>query len=309
MDSALWSAPLLISAEVRNRVEHGDVDFTASLYASEISRARALYDGSGDPRAAYLYTAGYSSIGSTFPGGLVEIAAHEAMLAELLIAQGSGEQVLNLATTHLSNAERHARTAEAPAGVRGRIISKVTLLRAIALKAMGQPDDAFHALGDYRSSSWWQESVAYADSISLVRQEVMMRGDEESYMRLLRSARSYEKIRPLEYFRTLKRVFEFATNNGLYESTVRLRPKLLSAYGAVAKATTPISKISLLKNLSQADALEGNLVQAMRRLQVSKSKASQLGLAGQLRQIGELEAAYHSGLVVGSLRTFTVGSQ
>lgn len=299
---AHWSAHVLADATTVEGLMAGNPTFITDLYRSELVRVRQYYATLGDPQAAYELGFGMSELGKRAPTKFLAIAAFEVQLAELLIAQGRN---LTKASAHIDAAFAHAAAAESDKKGRARILSKAILLRGIVMKAHGEDESARQVLLETNQLPWWGE-VDPADSIAVLRQRVMMSQSLAEHVALLKAARGYKSTRPLEYFRTIKRVFEFFINEGFSQSANALEPMVLAAFVASLSGQTPISKVSLLKNLAQASALQGDVDTALDRARVAEFAANRLGLHGQLLQIQTIAEGIQDGSVVGSLLTFRV---
>lgn len=307
MEPSWVGLPSLFDAQTCLRISSGDRQFTERLFAVELLRVRRFYVAFGDPRMAYLAGRDLAEIGVTFPASSTVIALYESMLAEYLIATGSSPAILLDAEAHLVRAQSHAERAPASDETRVRALSKVMLLRAVVEKALGRHDASLRLIHDHRSTVWWRDHSSTPTSIALDRQWVMMTGDLEEHMALLAAARSYAEDRPLEYFRTVKRVLEFTTNLGLVESSAELKGEAIRAFSEVASISAPISRLSFLKNLAQAEGLEGNVQVARDYADAAMVSARSLGLSGQLRQLTDIREGLNAGEVRGALHTFKAG--
>ncbi len=297
---------LLLPPEVLSKVEGGDAEAIDGLYLNEIVHMRLHYVRFGDPRIVYGYGSGLSRITERVPAGNLYISLYEAFLAELLLARGTDLLIIEAAERHIDLAERHVRSARADPHVRARILSKTLLLRSVALKARGRTDEAGSVLRAVSSEPWWRRNADPGDIVAIARQRVMMSQSLSAHLELLRHAREYENARPLEYFRTLKRVFEFVVNSKLDSATTALLPHLLDAYSRISSVAPPLSRVSLLKNLAQAEALLGNDRTALARLTLALEVSQSLGFDSQVRQISMLLQRAKDGDVGGALETFRV---
>jgi hypothetical protein len=153
------------------------------------------------------------------------------------------------------------------------------------------------------------EGVATAlDLIPLRRQEIMMYQEISGYEQLAEDAVKYAVAQPLEYYRSLKRVFEFLLNEGGQQKAEQLYPEFKRAFGAVASKVPPISLISFMKNVGQYQMSLGNTQEASAVFARTLIEAKQRNLYGQVRQVKRLMQELESDNSRGKLVTFGVSS-
>jgi hypothetical protein len=129
---------------------------------------------------------------------------------------------LNLAHSQI---ERSPRVELVP-----RLLGQWYMMMAVAFKAQRKLDDYACVLQLGTEDGWLQENGSPGDIVPVLRQRVMMRQGAQEHMVLLHNATSYKVTHPLEYYRTLKRVIEFFTNNGLTRSAAELESEIILAY-------------------------------------------------------------------------------
>ena len=83
-----------------------------------------------------------------------------------------------------------------------------------------------------------------------------------------------------------------------------MRPHLVAAHAAVSHQLPVISRISLVKNLAQVDALAGDAARALDQLRLVRAEAVRLGLHGQVRQVDELTRKLQAAELRDALATF-----
>jgi hypothetical protein len=300
------SAVTLISSTVRARLEESRISMERFFF-DEVLRLRKSYLHHGDPGLIYLTGCALHGVASDTSQNILGAAVYEAFMAEMLTAQGSNYETLSLATRHLEIAERHAtRTHLRQERQRARIVAKVVFLRAIVEKSLGATDTAHAILRTATHESWWPNHSDTADIIAITRQRVMMSQSLPAHIELARRARDYRVVRPIEYFRTLKRTFEILVNHQLLSTAEHLRPHVLDAYRAVEPQLPAISGISLAKNLAQLQALSGDPDLALSQLELVRKTSVTLGLHGQGRQIDELVRHIQNSELRDALATFRV---
>jgi tetratricopeptide (TPR) repeat protein len=223
----------------------------------------------------------------------------------MLIAQG--RDILTL-TTALDTVEKALSILD-KVPVRDEEIAKAyvefTLYRAIALKALGEFDEA---LGEVRSTAQrlrFQQEMSYLELIMLHRQEVMMLQDAKQYQKLAENSQQYANAKPVEYYGTIKRVFEFAMNRDLPDAA-KIFPEFRRSYGAARQKLPLLSHVSFTKNVGQFLGQHGRPAAALKVLDAAKSAADRLNRYGQKRQIDALMDDVRQNTKNG-LKTFSVG--
>lgn len=298
-----WAVPLLTSAQTRELITQSK-DFADQFFLLEARRLRKIYITTGNPHLAYSCGAAVAAFGREVGiEGSVGIALVESALAEMLISGGSSrvdmlraEQRLVIARDHLEKSRHTSMVSQA--------LGQWYMLMSICYKARGGPYEGI--LREAVEDPWMATRASHGDRVPAVRQEVMRRQDLQGHRDLLDDALAYKHDRPLEYYRTVKRVVEFLTNRGMTDSVSKIEKEFVSAFLRISGRTTLVGKISFAKNVAQISALKGNDDAARRILQTVRGKAVQGGLHGQVRQLDAIARAVDQGDVRGALQTFRV---
>lgn len=305
MDPAEFAVPLLVSSDIQQKIAENP-DVAEFFFSSDLAKVRALYRKTGNPRLALLVGGGAVDLARKLEiRGCVSLAVLELFLAEMAIAVGSSSADLARAERYLADARTQAEVTPRVEFV-GRLLIDWHWLMSICAKAAGREDDYHHLLRTGVHDQAIARFASPSDYVPIVRQQVMLNQDLDQHLALLTAAAAYQRKRPLEYFRTVKRVMEFLTNQGMMESAEALKGQFIEAFAAVANTTTLISKISFLKNLAHLSALGGDVAEAGRLVDRAKSAAVGARLDGQVRQLVNLQEAIGQQDVRGALLTFRV---
>jgi hypothetical protein len=297
--------PLLVSRDIAERVS-SDSEFADLFFSAENRNVRQLYRRTGDPRLSLQlgesvtrFAESLSVVGSVALGVLC------LFLAEMSIAVSSRGVDLRRVAVHLNMARvQFEESKRSSIAARGMI--NWYWISAISAKAQGNYGDYSALLGQPLRESWIRGHADPTDFVPVIRQRAMMTQDLSQHLLLLGDAELYKSDRPLEYYRTIKRVVEFLTNKGLVTSASILENELIAAFSSISSDATLISRISFLKNLAHLRALLGNLESARRIIDVARRDAGAAGLHGQVRQLTALKAAVDEADVRGALLTFRV---
>ena len=264
----------------------------------EYERVKQIYIQIGNPHIAI----GYANLGCQLAADVTifdkAIAIFLSYVAELCLACGRADSFVE---SLLEQAENHASMSPCENDIRIRMLANIYLLRSIAEKALGRQSEALYLLSVLNKDSWVKKTEQRYLLISIHRQRVMMEQSKQGYADLLKMAVKIRNIAPLEYYRTIKRVFEFATNNGYLDSVKALMPVLLLTFVDIQNQVPALSKISLLKNLGQANGLLENYPLADKQLKCALDDAVNRGLKGQVVQINHILQGIDKKDVVGTL--------
>jgi hypothetical protein len=299
-----WLAPVLASRQVKELLA-SDVGYADTFFSLEVKRIRRLYSQSGNPRLAYLCGQGLSHLGLELQiKGCLGLGALEISLAEMLIASGSSGADLSLAAAHLNLALKQIEGSPRIELV-ARLLGQWYMMMAVVYKASRKVDDYASVLKDGTEDGWMRENAGPGDVVPIIRQRVMMRQDLNEHIVLLENSVQYKLTRPIEYYRTIKRVIEFLTNQGLVESASRLERELFLAY-AQSGDKTKISKVSMGRDMAQLAGLKGEKEYARKLASATLASAQASELFGQVRQLRVLSDAIDRGDVQGALEQFKV---
>lgn len=298
-----WAVPLLTSAPIRERIMHS-AEFADGFFLLEAQRLRRIYIATGNPHLAYVCGVAVAEFGREVGiKSSIGLALIEAALAEMLISGGSSASEMLNAERRLVVARNHLEKSPHTAMV-SRALGQWYMLMSVCYKARSGPYEEI--LRDAVQDPWMATRAGPGDRVPALRQEVMRRQNLQGHLDLLEGAAAYRDDRPLEYYRTLKRVVEFLTNRGMTEGVSRLEKEFVSAFLRISDRTTLVGQISFAKNLAQISALKGNDDAARRILQEVRGKAASAGLHGQVKQVDSIDRAVRQGDVRGALHTFRV---
>lgn len=291
----------VVDSNLLDAFSRGDRRLIEDFFLKEYYNTKAIYIRLGDPNVAAIYGLNAGQLVDYISISDITVAIFLSYIAELLIARGQIDSLIN---PLLSISESHAAKAPCKDRLRIKVLSNIYLLKSISEKALGNTSEAYRLLLELDKSNWVRINSNRGMLISVHRQQVMMHQSFQQHLDILEDATRIRAEAPLEYYRTLKRVFEYATNYGYERSVARMMPIILTAYASVRHEVPLISKISILKNLGQANALLGNTDLARLQLDSALLQAKEKDLRGQIGQLNLIKEAVEAGNVVGSLVTF-----
>lgn len=303
----LAAIPLLVSLDMQEKIAASD-SYADAFFTSEHVKVRNFYRKTGNPRISLIMGESVTKFGASLPVyGSAGLAALHLFMAEMRLALGSAKTDVTLAVDHLVEAREQAEASTGrDASLSARILIQWHWLMSICAKAGGGDCEYRSLLNEGLKDTWIRKQVNAPDYVAIVRQQVMMSQDLDRHLILLNESAAYRSERPLEYYRTIKRVMEFLTNSGLIDSAERLRPEFVRSFAVVRPKSTLVAKISFLKNLAHLMALQGEVVPAVKLLDLSTKSATTAGLEGQIRQLHRLKIAVQESDVRGALITFRV---
>jgi len=161
------------------------------------------------------------------------------------------------------------------------------LIRAVILKAQNDREDSFYSI---KSSK--QELIKAGLNpkflIKLNRQEQMMLQTNLSHEYMLTEAMSVRNVSPIEFYSSIKRLFEYYMNWNQHEKRRKLYPTLVNTFTMIKNRLPIISKISFMKISAQHHIIEGNNQLGFRLLHIALQKSLDHDLRGQSNQIIKL---------------------
>ncbi|PSL55669.1 hypothetical protein B0I31_105641 [Saccharothrix carnea] len=299
----LGAVPLLVSRDIQERIA-SSARAADLFFGAEQTRVRDYYSRTGDPRLALVMGESAAALARRLDVvGSTSLSALHLFLCEMCLAAGASADNLARAGAHLDRAREQAERATG-----GTLVPRILLnwywLTSIVAKASG--DDAAYAvlLTEGLADKWIARHAEPADYIPVVRQQVMARQELRGHLALLAQAVHYKDQRPLDYYRSVKRVMEFLTNQGHHAAARNLHYEFVRSFAAIGPRRTLIAKISFTKNLAHLAALEGNVAVAKKLVGATLQSATQAGLVGQVRQLTLLREAITQSDVRGALVTF-----
>lgn len=303
--SQFRGATLLFDVTTREMLSGADADAITAFFVREITHLRTLVRAGLRSAEAYALA---SQLVRGAPASSMKTVGRALLhlyLSETALATGMTVATPAATEAHAISCIDEISGARCSESTRLRVLSTAHMHLSIALKATGSMDQAVDAL-DALLGAKDQPKPPLPWVIDSVRQRVMMRQSAWDHLLLLESASLYKDARPLEYYRSLKRGYEFFLNRGLKETARSIEPHLMSAFLRVQHVATPIMSISLTKNVAQRLALDGQGAASLRLLHAAGSEARANGLQGQVRQIDSLRSAVQAGEVKALLETFRV---
>ncbi|MEJ0011271.1 MAG: hypothetical protein WDM94_01330 [Bauldia sp.] len=228
-----------------------------------------------------------------------------AFMTRMLVSQGGNIPALEQAETYAEEAtdilNRHGIVSQEVIALHASLALHLGVIR----KALGRFDDSILGMRAARKTLSAGLGAEEVELVMLRRQEVIMQQEVLGHRMLIEEAGAYASSRPMEYFSTIKRVFEFAMNKRMHSDARQIFPVFRSAFGAVARRLPALSHVSFAKNVGQFLSVRGESAKAMLILDQATSHARALGLIGQERQLQVLRDDVISGKKRG-LPTFRV---
>lgn len=179
--------------------------------------------------------------------------------------------------------------------------SEAALIASVALKAMSLNSECLDYMQYVRRAARMSDLAA----IPLLRQSVMMSQEFDHHIALLDASPAYRIPRPREYYRTIKRVFEFCLREDRRRLADSLLPELLDSFAAALPWLSISAQVSFFKNLAQYLAMRGDSIRARRVLSAVAIASQQYGLRGSMVQTDAMLRDLEGGEVP-LLRTFRV---
>lgn len=291
----------IVGNDVLEYFRQGNRGYIQRFFMHEYNSVKTIYTVLGNPITAILYSDFAIALLPYLSIEDIAVAIFLSYVAELYIAHGSINPKIK---SILDLAEKNAEKAPCSIHIRINVLANIYLLRSISEKALGNTVEAYNLLSATKSDKWIKSNSNDYSLVAINRQQVMMTQSFQNHIDLLKTAEKFSNISPLEYYRTIKRVFEYAINRGYKDSTIKLMPRLLLAFSYIQNSVPPIVKISLLKNLGQANAILGDKSLAIKQLNEAIKEANNKELKGQIIQIKRIIEAIKEGNAVGSLVTF-----
>jgi hypothetical protein len=284
---ALASTPYLLSRKVLDALARStDEDFDAAILP-HVALLESVFRRSGQATAVLSGVCSLLSALSEFHGRRsIAIARLYALEALLLLASGNDAIHAHRAGLRAHAATQLARQLDTPDVA--EFVAEEEMVTAVAMKATGDIDGC---LAHLRAAA--RQLGPYEIAVPLIRQEALLFQDRNLFDKLLKQASTYRASRRREYYRTLKRTFEFELNSGNIQDAAALLPELL--WSSSRSPMKVLDRLSLLKNLAQMFGAMGQYRRAMVVLDVALAVAAQSGFHGQERQIRTLRASFSQG--------------
>lgn len=302
--------PLIIDQRIFEELSTGGPRAIDRLLLPEIRNLKNEYKRMGNPSIIYLAGNSLSDVVSSMPrcNESFQFSKLQSLMAEMLLSQGSDAHSLILAIHHLDIAIDVLQRVETISEHMIRTHVSYVLQLTVTYKALGHFDYALKLLDSSSKLLITGKSATPVDLVPLKRQEIMMHQTIEGHRQLLEHAVIYKKHEPLEYYRSLKRVFEFLLNNGGIRQANTIFTEFNKAFISISNQVDPISQISFMKNIGHYHLCKNEIKKASGILNEALTLASQCNLQGQVRQIIRLLQEIDTGNNIAKLETFTITS-
>ncbi len=202
--------------------------------------------------------------------------------AQLSLESSRNFNDLNIALTHIETAIENISIR-----LPGEELVSSHLIRAVVLKAKGDRDEAFYSLKSSKQELF-KSDLNPLLLIKLNRQEQMMLQTNLSHDYMFKEAINIQDISPIEYYSSIKRLFEYYMNWEQHEKRRILYPILVKSFSKIKDRLPVISKVSFMKISAQHYILEGNKELGFRLLHIALQKSLLHNLIGQTTQLMRL---------------------
>jgi hypothetical protein len=252
-----------------------------------VRHLRSVFASSGDPRAVYNPSRRLVEVVGPLPASSASYQYSRllALIAELLIAEGKDISSLMEAEHTLVSAIDILHLIPV---ISTDILSahvSYALHLTVARKALGQFEAAVRGLSESKTRLQSRMGLTELDVLMLERQEVIMQQDLGAYRRLAEKSAIYVRERPIEYYATLKRIFEFSLNQGMIDEAVALSSEFQRSFLAVKTRLPLLSHLSFSKNMGHYLLHKGQSEKAIGVLDLCLRSSEALNFQGQRRQI------------------------
>ena len=302
------SVPLLFDADTLQQLADGGVRALDAFLTRERAWLRAEYRRTGNPRLIAL--AGLSVLRAVkdFPSCRLSLGYARlcSLVASMLIASASSIADIRQASEQLDKALSVISELDLSKSSPREAYVGAVLLAGVARKAVGQFDEAISFLRRSKAQLLRAGSTSVVEMVPLVRQEVIMQQDDAGHRMLASQALLYRNTHPLEYYGSVKRVFEYVLNRGRLREAEQLYPEMRRSYLRVSRRVDPVGQVSFLKNIGQLEIERGNVERASRILGRAHIHAQQTMLWGQARQIQYMLDRIVNAIQGGRLITFRI---
>lgn len=302
------NVPIIVGRNTLEKLASGGSRAIDIFLLPEIRLIRNEYKRSGNPYIVYLAANSVANIVKPFKGSHSSFQYSQllALMGELALAQGSHADIIHVAIYHIESAIEIVNQVDSFCNEIIAAEVNYCLLLAVAEKVLGNHGESLsylHAVIKHLAAKRYASEL---DLVPLRRQEIMMHQTIGGHRQLAEDAVQFHRLNPLEYYRSIKRVFEFLLNTGGMHEAEQIYPELKRAFTAVSFSVDPISHVSFLKNIGQYMLLRNETEQASMVLGRTLLDARRLNLQGQVRQVTHLLQELDSGNNQGKLETFIV---
>lgn len=291
-----WRIPLIVSVALAEEIRTGGPDVLDRFLLPMVDSLKKAYSQTGNPSAIIAAALGLVR-GPFIEGrahrGSLQLARLRHFVAELYLATGPRGGLA--AVDHAQGAvDELGHIGRVTVGTRKLLVDS-SLTWAVGQKMTGATDESHRTLRESTERALHGFAGSFVDVVPLVRQELMMRQTFVAHEALASQAPGYADVRPQEYYRTVKRIFEYLLNQDRLSQAERLLPEFRRAFRVVAPRSSPISHVSFQKNIGQYYARSGFTREAAGVLLRTYTSALTLGLGGQAAQVKALMEGLHEG--------------
>ncbi|PHN00912.1 hypothetical protein CRP01_39645 [Flavilitoribacter nigricans DSM 23189 = NBRC 102662] len=269
----------------------------------EIKKLKKLYEKTGDPYPVYLAGLSIAQAIELIPkaSNSFQYSRLQSLLAQMLLDQGKDQYTLTLALEHICKAVEIISSLNMVSEELIKEHVKFALFLGVIKKALGEYDESIMLMRENALLLTSKKGATKLDLIPLERQEIIMHQSVKGHQKLINEASLYVKNKPIEYYSTIKRIFEFLMNTDQYPKAKELFSEYRRAFSYISRRLPPLSHISFLKNTGQFYSGIGENKKAKVILINILNEARKRNLFGQERQIlymlEEIEAGERAELI------------
>lgn len=255
-----------------------------------VAHLRSAYRRTGDPRLTRLAATGLVAEVLAAPAALAsfQTARLFALIAETHMDEGRDVSGLEDGLVALSRAKEILGRVDHVSDEVYKARITYALHEGVLKKALGHYDDSISGMRQEKDWLLSRKGVSPVEVVMLDRQEILMQQEASGFRGLLDAAPGYATVKPIEYYATVRRVFEFCLNKQLMANARQLFPEFRRAFRSVAAQLPMLSHVSFAKNVGQFALLIGRVPEAERILSRALHWSKVLHLHGQERQITSL---------------------
>jgi hypothetical protein len=286
---------VLISADARARLATDARTYEQFVTAEVLELERAYRSGSAPKLVALAADARLSALEGISPRPSAAHARLRALVGQMQVAAGGNAEFIAEAEAHLVAGIEELCAVDEWTREHLKLLAELVLNHAVTLKARGSVPEAAQLLRSTMSDPTLRPYWAHGDRLPLMRQDVIMAGGVGPHRWLAEQHDAMRAAGALEHYRTIKRLLEFAMNQGNFRAARRLLPAAIRTFAQLNDSAPPLARISLIKNVGQLQALDGRPQRGLALLRLAGRAAEEQGLGGQLRQIDQMVEMVQAG--------------
>jgi hypothetical protein len=286
---------VLISADARTRLSIDAQAYERFVAAEVLELERAYHSGSAPELVALAACARVSALDGISPRPSAAHARLRALTGQMQVAAGGNAEFMAEAETHLVAGIEELCAVDDWTREHLKLLAELVLNHAVTLKARGSVQEAAQLLRSTMTDPALRPYWANGDRLPLMRQDVIMAGGVGPHRWLAEQHDAMRAAGALEHYRTVKRLLEFAMNQGNIRAARRLLPAAIRAFSPLRDSAPPLARVSLVKNVGQLQALDGRPQRGLVLLRLAGRAAEEQGLRGQMRQIDQMMEMVQAG--------------